>query len=112
LEAWRRRRTRREIPDEIWRQATELARRHGVHATAKALRLDYYSLRRRVGEPVATATRGSGPVPTFVEIDPVSSSSECTIDIEDPRGTKVRIQIKGAVPRELAALAQTLLGRA
>ncbi len=62
------------IPPELWRQATELARRHGVHATSAALRLDYSSLRRRVAGPRAATSGGGSPRPAFVEIEAMSAS--------------------------------------
>jgi len=39
---------RARLPEALWRAASELAARYGVHATARALRLDYTGLRKRV----------------------------------------------------------------
>ena len=56
LSQWRQqRRPRARIPEELWRGAAQLARTHGINRTARALRLDYYSLKER-----ATALAGSG----------------------------------------------------
>jgi hypothetical protein len=39
---WREgRRGRARIPEELWREAAELASAHGINRTARALRLDY-----------------------------------------------------------------------
>ncbi len=110
FEAWRRRRTKRVIPPELWQEATELARRHGVSATSSALRLDYYALRQRVGTSSAVATRAP-TAPTFIDIGPSSSASECVIEIEDVRGRKVKLEIKGLLARDLVALVPLFVGR-
>ena len=48
LEHWRQRHRRgARIPEELWRAAAELAGAHGINRTARALRLDYYSLQKR-----------------------------------------------------------------
>jgi hypothetical protein len=39
---------RSRLPEPLWTTAAELATRYGVHPTARALRLDYTGLRRRV----------------------------------------------------------------
>ncbi len=105
LDAWRRRRAGRVIPADLWRRATELARAHGVHRTAVALRLDYYSLRRRVEEGVP------GPTAAFVDIGPASVPSECVMEIEDARGPKLRMQLRGFSARDLAMVARSLVLR-
>ena len=46
------------IPEELWRRAGELARRHGVSRISSALRLHYYDLRRHTrGRHLLLATR-------------------------------------------------------
>ena len=45
--AWRSVRAKRVIPEDLWRVAVDLARRHGASATVGALHLDYYGLKRR-----------------------------------------------------------------
>ena len=48
IEQWRQRhRPRARIPEELWREAAQLACAHGVNRTARALRLDYYALKKR-----------------------------------------------------------------
>jgi hypothetical protein len=49
LEEWRRAQTgRARIPENMWGEAVELARRHGVHQTARTLRLDYVKVKKRL----------------------------------------------------------------
>src|SRR5580700_4056843 len=63
VEHWRAHRDggRSMIPEDLWNAAVEVARVAGVHATSKALRFNYYSLKDRlVRADSAALTRGSG----------------------------------------------------
>lgn len=109
FENWRRtRRPRSPIPDPLWALAVERARESGVHATARRLRLNYYSLKERVesaGRPAATGT------PVFVELAPMAlrpaGPAECLIELADPRGATMRISLKGLAAPDLTALSRT-----
>jgi len=49
FERWRKTRKRcSSIPDALWAAAVELARQYGVNKAARALGLNYYSLKRRL----------------------------------------------------------------
>jgi hypothetical protein len=104
FEQWRQRhRPRAPIPQELWRQAAELACEYGINRTARALRLDYYSLKKRV----AAAARSGQRVPEFVEILPGGMPGprpECLIEIEDASGGKMRIHLQGGDLPDVAAL--------
>jgi hypothetical protein len=64
FERWRRtRRVRSRIPEPLWVSAVKVAGTYGIHRTAKALRLDYYSLKERV-EQTRAATAGKVPAKT------------------------------------------------
>jgi hypothetical protein len=102
LEVWRNsHKPRSRFPTRIWNAAARLAVHHGLNKTAKALHLDYYDLKSRVD---ALAGR-NGPVPSFVELLPSSSSfPECVIELEDRSGTKMRIHFKGMPLPDLTPL--------
>ena len=104
IEQWRQRhRPRAPIPEELWRQAAELACAYGINRIAKALRLDYYSLKKRA----AAAARSGERAPEFVEILPggmPTARPECTIEVEDASGVKMRIRIQGGDLPDVAAL--------
>jgi hypothetical protein len=106
LEQWRQRhRPRVRISEGLWREAAELARTHGINRTARALRLDYYSLKKRV----AAAARSGERVPEFVELLPggiPTPQPECLIEVEDPSGAKLRIHMQGGDFPDVAALAR------
>ena len=103
---WReQRRPRTPIPAELWREAAELACTHGINRTARALRLDYYSLKKRVNTAAGTVE----PATKFVEILPGGMSAprpQCVIELEDANGAKMRISLAGGDLPDVAALAR------
>ena len=55
------------LPEELWSAAVEVARKHGLHRTARTLPVDYANLRRRlsVNSPPLNLARSE-----FVELFP------------------------------------------
>lgn len=111
FDAWRRRRRARSpIPPRLWALAVEHARAAGVHATARRLRLNYYSLKQHVEGAAASRAPGARAVPAFVEVvtsdRPPAGGSECVIDLADARGATMRIVLKGATLPDLAVLSE------
>ena len=113
---WRQRHRRgARIPEELWREAAELAGMHGINRTARALRLDYYSLQKRAAAAARlgvcpSAARSGTRAPEFVELMPSGmplspvSRSECLIEVEEPGGAKLRIHLQGGEFPDIAAL--------
>ena len=110
------------IPEPLWAAAAELAREHGINATAKVLHLEYRKLkektlvvgqgkgfkRSRTGRP--RRKRSQPRPPAFVELfaPPSSGSSlECRVELEGRRG-KMKIEFKGIATAELVALGRAL----
>ncbi len=111
IEQWRRTRPRRAaMPDALWTLAAKAARQQGLARVARFLRLDYYSLRERIESRERGCGAASAEKRTFIELPPlpVSPVSECTIELEHPRGRKMRIHIKGAPMPDVTALSRTL----
>jgi hypothetical protein len=79
-----------------------------VSATARALRLDYYALKRRVEEPVAGPARRRRPA--FVEVQPTTASG-VVVEIADGRGATMRVRLVGDDVAKLADLARVVLAR-
>ena len=115
FERWRQSRTPgTRIPDSLWEAAAKMARSYGVNRTAKALGLDYYSLKERAEAPTAQGDSSSSEasadgVATFWELPPpaVSSTSECLLELEDADGAKMRVHLKGVPAPDLAALCRS-----
>ena len=109
FERWRRTRQRRStIPDALWALALEAARAHGLHQTARTLRLNHTALKQRLR--AAGGPAGDLPVRApFVELPGLAAGGPtCTLELETARGATLRIHLQGIAPPDLAALSRTL----
>ena len=109
FDQWRRNRKHRErIPDQLWQMAVEAATVHGVHPTARRLRLCPATLKERM------QTFGQGEAsedgPRFVEFPVLGAglAPECILEAEDQGGRKLRIQLKGGATAQAASLGRML----
>ena len=113
FDRWRQtRKVRSRIPEPLWAAAVKLAAKYGIHQTAKALRVDYYALKKRVdGAPAVTASKlpevAAGA--RFLELPAAAwaGSGECTLELEDADGAKLRVHLKGFEAPDLAALSRS-----
>lgn len=96
--------TRTKLPESLWQAAVELARQHGVHAVARPLRLDYTRLKQRTSGIPNRARKIAKSA--FLELIDSGAATvpECVIEFESPRGGKMRIQWKAAVPPDWTGL--------
>ena len=112
IERWRgTRKVRSRIPEPLWALAVEVAGTYGIHRVAKALRLSYYALKKRVPEGAAAVHRvaeGSARA-TFVELSPPVqiASGECVLEVENASGAKMRMHLKGVAMPDLAAISRS-----
>ena len=115
FEHWRRTRVHRScIPDPLWSAAVKLCATHGIHRTAQTLRLNADSLKKRVVLADGKSSTGRDETATFVELalsDP-SCASECLIELEHPRGVKLRIHIAGSPSPEVVTALSEVFFRA
>lgn len=103
--AWRRTRVVGErIPDRLWNAAVKMAAEHGLNYTARYLKVDYYSLKRRVENASSPAKAAS-----FVELPPTALPllGECVIELEDASGSRMRVQLTGQHVPDLLALSRS-----
>ncbi len=105
--AWRRtRQVGTRIPEPLWTLAIEVAEAHGLHRTASALGLDYYSLQKR-----AESWNGRRPraAAAFVELSPLplASAGECVIEFDNGLGARMRVHLKGYDAPDLASLGRS-----
>lgn len=108
---WRRTRPRGSpIPEPLWALAVARAREAGVHATARRLRLNYYTLKQRVETARRAGATGASAGPAFVELVPAgrrpADAIECVIELADVRGATMRISLKSSALPDLAALSR------
>ena len=97
------------MPAALWAAAIALAQAHGLYTTARALRVDYGSLKKRRDGTAA----GRGPSPAFVELPAVRPPGlgPCVIDLEGQRGRRLRIEVTGVTMADLVTLTQVAWGR-
>jgi hypothetical protein len=98
------------MPAALWAAAVALARQHGLYPTARALRVDYGALKKRLD----AAGAGRAPSPAFVELPAARPTGlgACVIELEAPRGGRMRIEVPGATLADLVALTQVAWGPA
>ena len=109
---WRETRTHRgaPMPVPLWAAAVALARQHGLYTTARTLRIDYGALKKRRDPAKAGARRAA---PAFVELTTAprpTGLGPCVIDLEAPRGRRLRIEVTGVTMADLVTLTQVAWG--
>jgi hypothetical protein len=115
---------RSRLPEELWAAAAKLARRDGIEATARVLDVDRPSLQKwtdrfESGAQVQArkprrrrqAGRTESPAPAFVELLAQTtgaalhrSETSCLVEVESPRGGKLRLELKAIPTSALAEL--------
>ena len=125
IERWRQtRKVRESVPDKLWDAAVRMAEVYGLNQTARALRLNYDRLKKRVEQHAVVAVDGkkakgsvkakkavSTSTARFVELAPVASAGcgECCVELEDGRGAVMRVRIQGIGMPDLAMLTRAFL---
>ncbi len=110
FERWRRtRRGHSRIPEPLWTSAVKLAGMYGLCRTARALRLDYNALKRRVESSSPHDASEPDPAMRFVEwVSPERGGVPvCIVELEDPGGAKMRVHLRGTEAPDLAALSRS-----
>lgn len=105
---------RARLPEPLWAAAAELAKRYGVHPTARALRLDYMGLRKRVENQAAPKRkRAAAAPPNFMEfVAPGAQAvTNCTMEVESAQGGKLRLELKAVATTELANLIRAFVSQ-
>ena len=109
---------RSRLPEELWAAATKLARRDGIEATAQALDVDRPSLQKWTNrfEPRAEVktrkprrqrqSKREPAAAAFVELlaGNTGAMASCLVEVESPRGAKLRLELKAIPTSELAEL--------
>ena len=125
FEHWRRtRRVLSRIPEPLWAAAVEMAGTCGISHTAKTLRVNYDALKKHVKPPTVgsaavseekaaerrrPSVESARSVPAFIELaQPVPAGCyECTVELEDGGGAKMRVQLKSSTMPDLAAISRS-----
>ncbi len=108
FEKWRRtRQAGSRVPKLLWAAAVKMAGIYGLHRTARALAVEYYSLKKHV--ELAAAPEGHRRGTAFIELPPSMPIESCgfTLELEDAEGSKMRVDLKAATPPDLVALCRS-----
>jgi hypothetical protein len=111
FEKWRKEhKTRTRLPERLWSAAAKLAHQYGLNPTVRALRLDYSGLKKRMESTVSGHPSQTAVGPKFLQLLPseLAAVTECAIECENAKGTKIRIHLKGPQLPDLAALSSSL----
>ena len=122
VEHWRMHREggRSMVPEGLWKAAVEVARVEGVHATSKALRFNYYSLKDRLDQADSAALTRRKPEreTTFVEVQMPSlaprgsaSDDKTVVELVGSCGARMRVVITGTSRVDVVSLAQAFWSR-
>jgi hypothetical protein len=96
----------------VWEQAIILAKKYGVHAVSKELKLSHGDLKRHVIGVAGRQYRETGLMPTFIEVKPESAAEEvgCVIELTKGSGTRMRISLKSAGSVDWCRIKEAFLG--
>jgi DNA-binding MarR family transcriptional regulator len=109
---------RSRLPEELWAAAAKAARRDGIEVTARVLGVDRPSLQKWTDrfESLGQAQQRKAPVrrrarkrvsaaPAFVELlAETTAATSCLVEVESPKGGKLRLELKTIRAHELAEL--------
>jgi len=118
FERWRQtRKVLSRIPEPLWAAAVKVAGASGISHTAKTLGVNHQALKKRIAE-AATISDGPGraaadqrfaSMPAFLELAPPmrTGSCQCTLELEDASGAKMRVHLQSVEAPDLAALSRS-----
>jgi hypothetical protein len=98
------------IPQKLWQAAVDLSKEYSINYVSKALRLSYTDLKKRVEaenkEDLPLIKRQ--PDMKFIELGPEKPSSipQCTIEMENGSGAKMKIHLHGGTDPDLYELSR------
>ena len=118
VEHWRRVRNRRSpMPAPLWTAAVALAAEHGIYPIARALRLNYETLKARVGRSADVERTGVTRSAGFVAVDGASligagPPAGSVVELSGADGAKLVIRLAGREALDVRALAAAFWRRA
>ncbi len=96
------------LPPRLWKAAVSLVSEHGLYGTARALHLDYGTLKRHVG--AIDRDERARMKSSFVEL-PAPADPAYVIEVEGAH-TTVRFRLNGIALTDLATLTRLVVGLA
>ena len=103
------------MPEDLWQEATKLARTHGLHPVAQAARLNYENLKKRVLQPGREAHDAAAVPGEFVELSAAQllspSSATRKVEFSAADGSGMTVHLAAGDALDVVALAQAFFGR-
>lgn len=99
------------MPAKLWEAAVSLARTEGTYAMARALRVDYGSLARRVADTRGGKDESAERAPAFVPLGDapflgLSTPAGPVVEMSDADGVRLVIRLGTGSPLDVAGLVQ------
>ena len=107
LDDWRKikKYNREPVPKDIWKDATELAKKYSIYIVSKALSLNYVNLKTRVMGP--SKKKPENKKTPFIELGQLSPAAEIVLEMENKKGSRLKICLKGSTDFDPMDLART-----
>lgn len=103
------------IPHELWMAAAKAAAAHGAEAVAADLSVNLGRLRHWMGivdggepEVAPAAFVELPPLANFAGMAEAGSAAECTLELEEPCGRRLRISLRGPATTQALELGRVL----
>lgn len=105
---WRKSRKKRtSIPRDLWQAAIEQTKSYSINTVSKALGLSNTDLKKRVEASRTDISCSPSPAATFVELGLNEAiPGRCIIEMDTPRGARVKMDLMGTVGIDLLKLAK------
>lgn len=114
FEEWRRTRKRRgPIPAQLWKAAESLTKKYTLHEITKTLRLNYQKFNERVQRKEGEKDDPHLTRAQFLEftLSKPQSAVECVIEIEDLKGRRMKMSLKGETGGDMLEWAKQMWER-
>jgi len=111
LVKWRetKRYPREPVPKDIWKDATELARKYSIYKVSKSLSLNYVNLKARVTGP--SKKKPENKKMPFIELGQLPPAKEIVLEMENKKGSRLKICLKGSTGFDPMDLVRTFYQR-
>jgi len=100
------------IPGTVWDKATVLAKKYGIQAVSKALKVSHSDLKRHMPGGDGRQRPETGLRTGFIEVKPESTGEglDCVIELTRGNGTRLRISLPSASSVDWIRIKEAFLG--
>ena len=103
------------MPGSLWREATRLAREHGVSPVCRHVGLGYASLQKRVSATADAPSQEPADEAGFVELSAAqllgASAAQTVLELSDRDGTRLTLRLAPGSEVDVLGLVEGFRGR-